>query len=278
MNNNQAVFGMYESIEDAHICLEQMGAAGFRDTDLSWLSSQTVGNKDLAVEKGTKAPEGGMAGASAGAILGGALGWLTGAGLLMIPGAGPLLAAGPLLGVLSGVGVGGTVGGLAGVLIGSGIPEFEARRYAGRIHRGHIVVSVHCDNAEWVEKAEDVFRRTSATDVSRVDEAQAEFDITDRPRPRRESASEHEEDFKKNFESFQNHLGRFEEFASFYRFGFHMAQDPRYRQETFEKVQPELKQELRRAYPSRDWDEISALVLYGWEQAGGAIEHRFVII
>src|SRR5262252_5841611 len=150
MVKNQAVFGIYESAEDAHSGLERLRSAGFRDVDLSVLCSQNIGNKDFAVDKSTKTPEGSMAGAGAGAILGGALGWLTGAGVLMIPGAGPLLAAGPLLSLLSGVG--GTVGGLAGALIGSGVPEFEARRYAGRIHGGHVVVSVHCDDADWADK------------------------------------------------------------------------------------------------------------------------------
>ncbi|MBV8844927.1 MAG: DUF3341 domain-containing protein [Bryobacterales bacterium] len=278
MAKNRAVFGLYETAEDAGRGIEAMRAAGFRDVDVSVLCSQNVGNKDLAVEKSTKAPEGSAAGATAGVILGGAIGWLTGAGILMIPGAAPLLAAGPLLGVLSGMGVGGTVGGLTGALIGSGIPEFEARRYAGRIHQGHVVLSVHCDNSEWADKAEQVLRQSGATDISRTSEAEAEYDMSERPRPKRESAAEHEADFRKNFESFHRDLGAFEDFAPLYRLGFDRAQDLHERHTTFEKTEPELKQQLARAYPSLDWDAVSALVLYGWEQAGGAIEHRFAII
>jgi hypothetical protein len=35
--------------------------------------------------------------------------------------------------MLDAVDVGGTVGGIAGALIGMGIPEYEAKRYEGRV-------------------------------------------------------------------------------------------------------------------------------------------------
>lgn len=47
---------------------------------------------------------------------------------------------------LAGVGAGGVLGGLAGSLIGLGIPDYEAKRYAGRIEKGGILISIHCDS------------------------------------------------------------------------------------------------------------------------------------
>jgi hypothetical protein len=61
--------------------------------------------------------------------VGGALGLLAGIGALAIPGVGPLIAAGPIMAALAGLGVGGAVGGLVGALVGMGIPEYEAKRY-----------------------------------------------------------------------------------------------------------------------------------------------------
>ena len=111
---------------------------------------------NFAHEKGTKAPEGAAAGAGTGAIVGGALGWLAGIGALAIPGLGPFIGAGPIMTALAGVGVGGTVGGLTGALIGLGIPEYEAKRYEGRMKRGGILLSVHSGNADWTKKAKRI--------------------------------------------------------------------------------------------------------------------------
>ena len=83
------------------------------------------------------------------------MGWLAGVGSIAIPGIGPFLAAGPIMAALAGVGVGGAAGGLAGALIGAGIPEYEAKRYEGRIKKGGILLSVHCDDSEWTSKAKD---------------------------------------------------------------------------------------------------------------------------
>jgi hypothetical protein len=142
------------------------------------------GTKDFAHEKGTKAPEGAAAGAGTGAVIGGALGWLAGVGAIAIPGVGPFLAAGPIMAALAGAGVGGTAGGLVGALIGMGIPEYEAKRYVGRIRKGGILLSVHCDNSEWTSKAKDILERTGAEDVSSAGEVRADFAESDKPRPR----------------------------------------------------------------------------------------------
>jgi len=278
MPANQRVFGIYENLQEAQRGIDVMRAAGYRDSDFSILCSQDIGGKDLAIDESTKAPEGIAVGAGAGAILGGALGWLTGIGTLMIPGAGPFLAAGPLVSVLSGIGIGGTVGGLTGALIGGGIPEFEAQRYADRLHGGQVLLSVRCDNSEWANKAVDLLRQTGAEDISGTSEAEGEFDISGQARPKGDSADEHQADFRKHFESFRRDLGAYEEFGPVYAWGFRMAKDPHYANQTFEKSEPDLKRAFSSVNPSMDWEKISSLVLYGWEQAGGRIEVPFAII
>jgi hypothetical protein len=97
---------------------------------------------------------------------------------------GPFLVAGPIMAAFAGAGVGGVAGGLAGTLIGAGIPEYEAKRYEGRIRKGGILLSVHCDNSEWASKAKDILENTGADDVSSTSEASADFARSDKPMPR----------------------------------------------------------------------------------------------
>ena len=145
---------------------------------------ENVGTKDFAHEKNTKAPEGAATGAGAGALLGGGLGWLVGIGALAIPGVGPFIAAGPIMAALAGVGVGSALGGLTGALIGMGIPEYEAKRYEGRVKAGGILLSVHSDSSDWTKKAKQVLEDTGAEDISSAGEAGADFAKSDRPLPR----------------------------------------------------------------------------------------------
>jgi len=130
------------------------------------------------------APEGTAAGATSGAVIGGGLGWLAGIGALAIPGLGPLIAAGPIVAALAGAGAGGVLGGLTGALVGMGIPEYEAKRYEGRVKEGGILLSVHCDDSNWTKRAKEILERTGADDVSSAGEASADFSKTDKPMPR----------------------------------------------------------------------------------------------
>jgi hypothetical protein len=85
---------------------------------------------------------------------------------------------------LAGIGVGTTLGGIAGGLIGMGIPEYEAKRYEGRVRNGGILLSVHSDSSEWTKRAKQVLERTGAQDISSTAEARADFAKSDRPLPR----------------------------------------------------------------------------------------------
>jgi hypothetical protein len=178
---NTAVFGIYSDYAGVENGVDALKAAGFRNTDISVLFPENVGTKDFAHEKGTKAPEGAAAGAGTGALIGGGLGWLAGIGALAIPGLGPFIAAGPIVAALAGVGAGGAIGGIAGALIGMGIPEYEAKRYEGRIKEGGILMSVHSDDSEWTKRAKQILDHTGAQDISSAGEAHADFAKSDVP-------------------------------------------------------------------------------------------------
>ena len=161
-----AVFGIYSTQMGTEYAVNVLSKSGFAVSDISVLVPETLGFRDMGTEKATKAPEGAAAGAGSGAILGGTLGLLAGIGALAIPGVGPLIAAGPIMAALAGVGVGGAVGGLTGALIGMGIPEFEAKRYEGRLQKGGILLSVHCDTSEEIKEAKEILKSTGGEDVS----------------------------------------------------------------------------------------------------------------
>lgn len=181
---NTSVFGIYHTRDQASEAVDRLRIAGFRNTDISALLPENVGTKDFAHEKNTKAPEGAATGASAGVLLGGTLGWLAGIGALAIPGLGPFIAAGPIMGALAGAGAGAVTGGLLGALTGFGMPEYEAKRYEGRIKAGGILLSVHCDNSDWVTRAKEILENSGATDIASAGESSADFAKSDKPMPR----------------------------------------------------------------------------------------------
>lgn len=181
---NSSVYGIFATHTTAEFAVGLLRNDGFRNTDISLLLPYNEGSKDFAHVKSSKAPEGAVAGAGSGALLGGALGWLAGIGALAIPGVGPFIAAGPIMAALAGLGVGGAVGGVTGALVGFGLPEYEAKRYEGRIAKGAILISVHCDDSKWVEKAEKLLREAGAEDISSAGEAAADYDVTDKPHSR----------------------------------------------------------------------------------------------
>jgi hypothetical protein len=170
-----AAFGLFRDRAGLERAINDMRAAGFRNGDVSVLMQETPGTKDFGHEAHTKAPEGAAAGASAGAVVGGVLGWLMGIGALSVPGFGPIIAAGPIVAALAGVGAAGAAGGLIGALVGVGIPEYEAKRYEGRLRKGHLLLSVHCDDSKWAKKAEDMLKKAGAEDVASSAEAHADY-------------------------------------------------------------------------------------------------------
>jgi hypothetical protein len=167
------VLGIYPQRPGVESAIDALREAGFPNADVSILLPQDIAVANH-VPEASKAPEGLAAGASSGAVIGGALGWLTGVGLLAIPGLGPFIAAGPILATLAGIGVGGAVGGFSGGLIGLGIPEHEAKHFAGRIEQGEILLSVHCVSAESILQAKEIMRQTGAENIASTLESEAD--------------------------------------------------------------------------------------------------------
>ncbi len=159
-----AVFGIFSSGESAEAAVERLTAAGFSTQDVSVLMSGMEGSKESTTERNTKADA--TTGVAVGGVVGGTLGLLAGIGAVAIPGAGPLIAAGPIVASLAGLGVGGAVGGLVGALVGLGIPEYEAKLYGGRVKDGEVLLSIHCVRCEEISSARAILTALGAVDIA----------------------------------------------------------------------------------------------------------------
>ena len=180
-----SIFCITKSRDQASRIVGRLKTAGFSDNDISVLLPDKSGTRDFAHEQHTKAPEGATIGATAGGALGGTLGLLAGIGALAIPGLGPFIAAGPIMAALSGMAVGAAAGGVTGALIGMGVPEFEAKRYEGKVASGNILISAHAESAEESRMAREVFEQEGAEDIASASEASPDVKVvTDRERKR----------------------------------------------------------------------------------------------
>lgn len=99
-------------------------------------------------------------GATTGGILGGLAGLAAGAGALAIPGIGPIVAAGPISGILAGA----ATGGVAGSLVDWGIPETRGKQIESEIKEGKVMVAISASQ-EKVDSAEKILRDHGAENI-----------------------------------------------------------------------------------------------------------------
>src|SRR6476620_319713 len=168
---SKSVFCLSDNDSQTEKIVQELKAGGFSNNDISVLFPDKSGTKDFAHEQHTKAPEGAATGAGTGGVVGGVFGWLVGIGALAIPGLGPFIAAGPVMAALSGPASGAAIGGISGALIGMGIPEYEAKRYEGKVKDGNILISVHTDDSTERARAKEIFDKAGAEDISYTGEA-----------------------------------------------------------------------------------------------------------
>ncbi len=174
-----SVLGLIETRQQADGILQKLQNEGFKNEDISVLFPDKESSRDFAQKKETKLPEGATVGAGTGGVIGGVVGLLAGIGSLAIPGLGPFIAAGPIMAALSGGAIGAGFGGIAGALVGLGIPEYEAKRYEGKVKEGDILISVHTDNPEEIRRAKRIFEESHARDISTTGETHTQENTLD---------------------------------------------------------------------------------------------------
>lgn len=164
LHAKHSVYGIYPSRSLAEKAVGELKFAGFSASDLSVV---IPGNAPAPVDPANKAVDN----AEMGAMVGGLFGWIAGIGAMAIPGLGMAVAAGPIGWAVLTVGAMTGAGGVIGGLLGLGIPEKESHLYHGRLHKGDILLSVHCADSALISQAKEVLVRTGAEDVYTRDAA-----------------------------------------------------------------------------------------------------------
>jgi len=147
------VTGLFRARSSAEHAIEDLVAHGWSRDDISLLMSDATQGREFGLAMATKAPEGAAAGGTIGGVIGAIAAGLVATGVLAVPGLG-LMAAGPIVATLAGLGAGAAAGGLTGALLGLGLPEHEAKFYNEQIEQGGILVGVytHDDRAAQARK------------------------------------------------------------------------------------------------------------------------------
>lgn len=156
------IYCLATDIPHARTVMEALAEAGITSDRVSVLAADRRTNSSLAGD-----PHGHVAhGTLEGINIGGAIGWLAGLGALAIPGIGLFVAAGPILGILTGVAVGASLGTLRGTMLEEmGIPDPSLPHFEGAMNEGLIVISARFEDDQSSARASAAISRVGALDI-----------------------------------------------------------------------------------------------------------------
>jgi len=283
---SRTIIALFGSLNTAQDAVHDLTAAGFSRDQISLASGAGSGTTEWEAENPAAAGAG--VGAAGGALLGGTAGLLASIGVLAIPGIGPVLAAGPLVAILTGAGAGAAVGAVAGGLVGAlidlGVPEADAHRYAEGVRAGGTLLAVTTDDSR-VAAATEILRRCGAVEIDqhgRADATAGRQAGRDGDEPLLEDpdrvpgagaqgmfAAEVAEDdaYRMHFDSA---LGRggdtYERFAPAYRYGSQAA--ARFEGRDWEACEPSVRELWERDNPG-SWDRYRGAIRFAWDRRRG---------
>jgi uncharacterized protein (TIGR02271 family) len=165
----KTVVGLFDDRAAAQNAVRELTAEGFRGDGVSLVSKKPDGKGvevEYVEEDGREQIEDMAKGAGTGAAIGAGAALLLSLTALSIPGIGPVLAAGPLVALIAGAGVGAAAGGLVSGLTRLGVEDDEAQTYAEGLKRGGTLVTVNTDN-ERADRAVAVMRRAGAVEIDK---------------------------------------------------------------------------------------------------------------
>lgn len=161
----KTVIGVYDTFSRTQDAVQALLLRKYDRADISVIASESSRTRPGEEEAGSTTP-----GATSAA--GGVLGVLAGAAALSIPGFGPILAAGPMLGVLTAATAAAAtddagLGGLVAALQQIGAPEDDARMYAEAVRRGSALVIVRTP-PHLADRVAALLRDLGHVDIERV--------------------------------------------------------------------------------------------------------------
>ena len=301
----KTIAGLFDDLNAAHDAVRDLRDLGLGSSDVSLVAhgvagqyGQSLNRADWAATANAPAQDATATGAGMGAVLGGLAGLVVGLGALVIPGIGPVLAAGPLATVLSGIfgaGVGAVGGGLAGGLLGAlvdlGVPEDHAQFYAEGVRRGGALVTVHAaDNQE--PAVREVLNRHRAVDIERRatdwrSQGWAGYNPTAQPYTTEQVAAERrmyanlhsgsgigddESVYRRHYDQTYATTGRgYDTYRPAYEYGQSLRSDARYRDYDWERLEPEARRDWETRYPNNTWADFKFAVRVAWENVKATI-------
>jgi len=165
-------FGIFPDRMSIENVVKTLRKEGFQSGDVSILFRENRGTWEQENKKKPKASPSAKATSTTVGSSHGALRWLSGIGAIAVAGQGTFVAVGPLRSALEGNASAETHG-LAGSLIGMGVPEYQARRYEGRLTNRWLLLSVRYSDTQQMAKASRILEDTFAEDVLSTDESDA---------------------------------------------------------------------------------------------------------
>jgi len=159
--STKTVAAVFSSRTEADHAVETLAIAGFERSAISLLIAESSRGQHFKVVEGDKAAEGAIGGGVVGGTLGAIAAGLIAIGVIVTPGVG-LIAAGPAIAALAGLGAGAAAGGLVGL----GIPEHHAKVMESQITRGGILVAVAVTSDEQKDAAEAAFQQAGSVTTS----------------------------------------------------------------------------------------------------------------
>lgn len=174
---NETLYCTFPDWEQARSAVDHLLAAGFERDAISIVALDDRGADEASASADITRPHAVMAGAATGGAVGFTGGWMLGLAALTVPGIGPVLAAGPLMGAITGLAVGAGTGGLWGALFGEKIKDDEAEVHQRALGIGYIMVAVHADDR--YEEARDILRSASETPWDGAEDEPDAHPVTD---------------------------------------------------------------------------------------------------
>lgn len=164
---SNTITAVFNTRNESAAALRKLEQAGFRKDQVTMLVSEETRGKHFGIAEKSKAGEGAVTGATIGGLTGALYLGLASAGVLMVPGLN-LVASGPLIGALAGLGAGAATGGLVGTLVGLGIPEHEAKIYEDTVRKGAILIAVEASDDASADKVKSILKGTNAQKVTAI--------------------------------------------------------------------------------------------------------------
>ena len=152
MAEMKSIIGIYHSHEKAIEAVRLLQGDGFPETGISLMGKTNVHHNDLKTTGDNLLTEGPV---TAGLILGPILGVLTGIGIFAIPGLGFLYGAGALVGALAGLDFGLVGGGVLSLLTTIGVSELHHVKLEEHLKKGKVIL-VAKGNQKQINRAKEI--------------------------------------------------------------------------------------------------------------------------